>query len=164
MSGSVSDYLSKLRGWTAEEIRSHCNRATGSSFLNPSEFSLTWRLAQNVLLILGLDFRAGLADLPDCARCHSGLEETAEHAFYYCERVLPFWDPAREVDGSHRTQAARAAWCWLRRGQYSSSVSGWEVCRVSCDPSCSSNADLDDMKEGIVWWCKLFSTWSGFVF
>ena len=24
--------------------------------------------------------------------CGSGLEETAEHAFYYCERVRPFWD------------------------------------------------------------------------
>ena len=30
--------------------------------------------------------------MPDCARCGSGLEETAEHAFYYCERVRPFWD------------------------------------------------------------------------
>ena len=34
---------------------------------------------------------AGLADMPDCVRCGSGLEETAEHAFYYCERVRPFW-------------------------------------------------------------------------
>ena len=32
--------------------------------------------------------------MPDCAR--SGLEETAEHAFYYCERVRPFWDHVGE--------------------------------------------------------------------
>ena len=31
-------------------------------------------------------------DMPDYARCGSGLEETAEHAFYYCKRVNPFWD------------------------------------------------------------------------
>ena len=30
--------------------------------------------------------------MPDCARIDSGLEETAEHAFYYYERVRPFWD------------------------------------------------------------------------
>ena len=29
--------------------------------------------------------------MPDCARCGSGLEETAEHA-YCCEKVSPFWD------------------------------------------------------------------------
>ena len=26
------------------------------------------------------------------ARCSSGLEETAEHAFYYSKRICPFWD------------------------------------------------------------------------
>ena len=40
--GSASDPLSEGRGWTAEEIRSHWNWAPGSSFLNNSEFSLTW--------------------------------------------------------------------------------------------------------------------------
>ena len=39
-----------------------------------------------------VNYRAGLVDMPDCARCGGGLEETAEHAFYYCERVRPFWD------------------------------------------------------------------------
>ena len=34
--------------------------------------------------------------MPDCPRCSSGLEETAEHAFYYCERVCPFWDHVGE--------------------------------------------------------------------
>ena len=39
-----------------------------------------------------LNYKVGLADMLDCARCSSGLEETAEHAFYYCEWVRPFWD------------------------------------------------------------------------
>ena len=34
--------------------------------------------------------------MSDCPRCGSGLEETAEHAFYYCERVHPFWDHVGE--------------------------------------------------------------------
>ena len=83
--GSASDPLSERRGWTTEEIRSHWNWAPGSSFLNNSEFSLTWLLVRNALPLVGLNYKAGLADMPDCARCGSGLEETAEHAFYYCE-------------------------------------------------------------------------------
>ena len=90
--GSASDPLSERHGWMAEEIRSHGNWAPGSSFLNNSEFSLTWWLAWNALPLLSLDFRAGLVDMPDCACCSSGLEEMAEHAFYYCERVRLFWD------------------------------------------------------------------------
>ena len=93
--GSASDPLSEWGSWTAEEIRSYWNWAPGSSFLNNSEFSLTWRLAQNALPLLGLDFRAILADMPDCARCGSGLEETAEQS-YYCKRVHPFWDHVEE--------------------------------------------------------------------
>ena len=34
--------------------------------------------------------------MPDCPRCGSGLEEAAEHAFYYYERVRPFWDHVGE--------------------------------------------------------------------
>ena len=78
--GSASGPLRERRGWTAKEICSHWNWAPGSSFLNNSEFSLTWRLARNALPLLDLSFRAGLADTPDCPRCGSGLEETAEHA------------------------------------------------------------------------------------
>ena len=48
------------------------------------------------LLLLGLNFRGGLVDMPDCARCDSGLEEPAEHAFYYRDRVHPFWDHVGE--------------------------------------------------------------------
>ena len=101
--GSASDPLSERHGWTAEEIRSHWNWASGSSFLNNSEFSLTWRLVRNALSLRGLSFKAGQADMPDCPRCGTGLEEMAEHAFYYCERVRPFWDHVGGVDGSHRT-------------------------------------------------------------
>ena len=91
--GSASDPLSERRGWTTEEICSHWNWAPGSSFLNNSEFSLTWRLVRNVLPLVGLNYKAGLADMPNCACCGSGLEE---HAFYYCERVRPFWDHVGE--------------------------------------------------------------------
>ena len=94
--GSASDPLSKRRGWTVEQIRSHWNWAPGSSFLNNSEFSLTWRLVRNALTLLGLNYKVGLADMPDCPRRASALEETAEHAFYYCERVRPFWDHVGE--------------------------------------------------------------------
>ena len=41
-------------------------------------------------------YKAVLADIPDCPRWGNGLEETAEHAFYYCERVRPFWNHVRE--------------------------------------------------------------------
>ena len=114
--GSASDPLSERRGWTAEEIRSHWNWAPGSSFLNNSEFSLTWRLARNALPLLGLNFRAGLTDMPDCARCGSGLEETASE-----------FTPSGITSGSERlasNPSARAARRWLRRRQRSSSVSG----------------------------------------
>ena len=94
--GSASDPLSERHGWMAEEIRSHWNWAPGSSFLNNSEFSLTWRLVRNALLLRSLNFRAGMADKPDCPHCSNGLEETAEHAFYNCERVRPFWDHVSE--------------------------------------------------------------------
>ena len=96
MVGSASDPLSEQHGWTAEEIRSHWNWAPGSSFLDNSGFSFTWRLAWNALPLRDLNYKAGLADMPDCPRCSSGLEETAEHAFYYCERVRPFWDHVGE--------------------------------------------------------------------
>ena len=116
---------------SVEEIRSHWNWAPRSRFFNNSEFSLTWRLARNALALLGLNFRAGLVDMPDCARCGCSLEETAASEFARS-------GSRRGVDGSHRTQAARAARRWLRRGQRSSSVS---LCGVSRDPSCISNGD-----------------------
>ena len=56
----------------------------------------TWWLAQNALALNDLAYRAFLADMPDCPRCDSGLEETALHAFYYCEWVRPFWSHVGE--------------------------------------------------------------------
>ena len=88
MVGSTSDPLSEWHGWTAEEVCSLWNWAPGSGFLNNSEFLLTWRLAQNALPFLGLNFRPGLIALATAV----GWEETVEHTFYYCERVRPFWD------------------------------------------------------------------------
>ena len=83
--GSASDPLSDQHGCTTEEIRSLWNLAPGSSFFNNSEFSITWRLVQNVWPLRGLNYKAGMVDMPVCTRCSSGLEETAEHAFYYCK-------------------------------------------------------------------------------
>ena len=40
--GSALDPLSERCGWMVEEIHSHRNWTPGSSFLNNSEFSLTW--------------------------------------------------------------------------------------------------------------------------
>ena len=40
------------------------------------------------------------------------------------------------VDGPHQSQAACADRSWLHHGQCWSSVSRWEVCGLSCDPSC----------------------------
>ena len=89
--GSALEPLRERRGWTAEEVHSHWNWVPGSGFLNNSEFSPTWWLTRNALPLLGLNFRAGLAEIPDCARCCSSLEEPADLAFYYCQRVGSFW-------------------------------------------------------------------------
>ena len=94
--GSVSDPLEKRLDWLLGEIRSQWNWVPGSSFLNNSEFSLTWRFARNALALHNGAYRACLADMSDCPRCSSGLEETTLHAFYYCERVRPFWSHVKE--------------------------------------------------------------------
>ena len=91
--GCASDPLVNGHGWSMEEILSHWNWAPGSGFFNNSEFSLTWWLAGNALPLFGLNYKAGLADMPDCPRCGYGLEETAEHAFYYASSfVRSFWN------------------------------------------------------------------------
>ena len=94
--GSVSDPLEKRLGWSLGEIRSQWNWAPGSSFLNNSEFSITWQLARNALTLNDWAYRAFLAVMLDCPRCSSALEEAALHAFSYCERVRPFWRHAEE--------------------------------------------------------------------
>ena len=87
--GSASDPLSER----LDDGRDPLPQELGAriELLEHIMFPLTWRLARNALPLLSLNFRAVLADMPDCARCGSGLEETAEHTFYYCERVRPFW-------------------------------------------------------------------------
>ena len=64
---------------------------TSSSFLNNSEFLLTWQLVRNALLLNDWSFKAGLANMPVCPCCDSGLEETVLHACYYYECVRLFW-------------------------------------------------------------------------
>ena len=91
--GSASDPFRERHGWMTEEVRSHWNWAPGSDFLNNSEFSLTRIFA---LPLLGLNFKASLADMPDYPRCDSGLEEMTKYAFCYSERVLPLWDHVGE--------------------------------------------------------------------
>ena len=90
MVGSTSDLLVDRLGWSMEEVRPHWNWAAGSGFLNNSEFSLSGRLARNVLPLFGLNYKACRADMPGCPRWGSRLEETAEHVIYYSERVLCF--------------------------------------------------------------------------
>ena len=34
--------------------------------------------------------------MPDCSRWGCGLEQTAEQVFYFCERVRPFLNHARD--------------------------------------------------------------------
>ena len=77
--------------WLKEDVLSLWNWAPGSGFLNNSAFSLTERVAP-----LDLNYKTGLSGMPDCPCCSSGLEETAVHAFYCCERVRPFWDHVGE--------------------------------------------------------------------
>ena len=64
--------------------------------LEQSEFSLIWQLVRNAWPLFSLNYRVCLADMSDCADCGSGLEVTAEHVFYYCGRVHPFWDHVGE--------------------------------------------------------------------
>ena len=115
--GCASDPLSEPHDWTAEEVRSHwSSRSPG--------------LHGTRCPLLGLNFRAGLADMLDCARCGSGLEETDEHAFYYCEWVRPFWDHVGE---------------WTARIVLLDV--GYVVDNVL---PLYQGGDLDDVKEGIV--------------
>ena len=96
VAASASDPLVKRLGRLMKEIRSQWNWAPGSGFLNNSEFSLTWRLVRKALAFNDWAYRACLVDMPDCPRCGSSREETALHAFYYCERVRPFWSHVEE--------------------------------------------------------------------
>ena len=63
-----------------EQLRVLAHLATCTEYVTPSR----------------LELQMGLADMPDCPRCGCDREETAEYAFYYCERVRPFWDHVGE--------------------------------------------------------------------
>ena len=94
--GSALDPLVKWFSWSMEGIRSHWNWRLVSGSLNNSEFSLTRWFPRNALPLLGLNYKAGLADIPNCPRCASGLEETSVHAFHYRKRNHPFWSHVEE--------------------------------------------------------------------
>ena len=157
--GSTSDPLSERRGWTAEEIRSHWNEllkqlrvlahlATCSECVTPSR----------------LELQSGPGRHSRLCSLRQWFRRNGWARLLLLRASSPVLGSRQGVDGSHQTQAVRAARRRLRRRQRSSPVSGWEACGVSRDPSCSLNGDLDDAKEGIVWRSKLFSSWSGFVF
>ena len=97
-----------------EEVRSHWNWVSGSGFLNNSEFSFIRRLARNALPLFCLIYKTGLTDMPDCPYCSSSLEETAEHGLLLLSASSSVLESRQRVDGSHRTQAVRAARRWLR--------------------------------------------------
>ena len=71
-------------------------------------FLLTWWFAQNMSPLFGLNYKAGLADMPDCPCYSSDLVETAERA---SSTIL---GSCRRVDSLHRTQAAQH---WLYHRQ-----------------------------------------------
>ena len=95
--GAASDPLQKRLGLSDGELRSLWSWAPGADYLNNSEFSLTWRLVRNGLPLMDSAYKVGYADMFDCPRCNSGIEETAEHAFFYCEKVRPLWGYVNEV-------------------------------------------------------------------
>ena len=92
----ASDPLEKRLSWSLGKVRSQWIWAPSTSILNNSEFSPTWRLARDALALNDRAYRACITDKPDCPRCSSGLEETAVHAFYYCERIRPLWSHVGE--------------------------------------------------------------------
>ena len=122
--GSTSDLLSERRSWTVEEIRSHWNWVPGSSFLNNSEFSLTWRLVRNALPFSQLELQSRPGRHARLCSLQQGFRRNGCARLLLLRASLPVLESRRGVDGSHRTQATRAARRWLRRRQRSSSVSG----------------------------------------
>ncbi len=86
-------------------------------FLTNSKFLLTWWLARNALSLANRAFKAGLADMPECLHCGSGLEKTDLQAFYYYERVRSFLELRLGVEGPHPSRTVSAARIWLCRGQ-----------------------------------------------
>ena len=90
--GTVSGISRGFRFWSSQQAarldggRDRASWTTQSSH-SPGDLLLSLR---------DLNFKASLTDIPDCPRCGSGLEETAEHSFSYWEWVRPFWDHVGE--------------------------------------------------------------------
>ena len=106
---SASDPLVDQLGWSIKEVRSHWNWAQGSGSLN-NEFLLTESVAS-----LPSELQNGPGRHTRCPRCGSGLEETAKHSLPLLRASSTVFGSCRRVDGLHRTQAARAVRCYLRR-------------------------------------------------
>ena len=133
--GSVSDPLRERRCWTTEEIRSHWNWAPGSSFLNNSEFSLV--TCSKCVTPCRFEVQSGPGRHAQLRSLRQWFGRNGWARLLLHRTSSPVLGSRRGVDVSHRTQPASAARRWLRRGQRSSSVSGWEACGVSRDPRCS---------------------------
>ena len=89
--------------------------------------------------------------------CSSGLEEMALHAFYYRERVRPFWNHAEEWTARISTKQLVLLDVGYVVDNIDFSHQG-EKRVISRDPRCGENGDLGDAKQGIVWQCKSFSS------
>lgn len=90
-SNSLCDHF----GLLADELHSFWSWEPAANYLSNLEFSLSCRLVRNALLDVG--FKAILEDISDCQRYEHGLKETAEHTFFYCPLVRPFWGQFGEL-------------------------------------------------------------------
>ena len=81
MVGIASDPLVEQLGW--------------SQGFAPSGIGVMF--PRNALSLNDWAYKEGLADMPECTRCGKGVEQTAVHTFYYCERVRPFWSHVGEL-------------------------------------------------------------------
>ena len=91
--GSSSDQLEERLGLLQNEIRSQWNwkLASSSGFLNNSRGG-----SPGTCFLYRVDFQSRpgrYLRLPPSGCC---LEETTEHAFYYCHWVRPFWTDVEE--------------------------------------------------------------------
>ena len=87
----VEDPLWKRLDVTRQEGFFLFRWAPGSRYLTNYEFSLTWCLIRGVVRFNDWLYDKEYVDSPACARCNSGLEETAEHALFHCSKVHSLW-------------------------------------------------------------------------
>ena len=48
-------------------------------------------------------FKAGVGNIPDCARYDSGLEEISEHTLFHCKHFRVILDYVGGGDGFHQS-------------------------------------------------------------